>query len=879
MKPIQTLDDLMNSAVELAEQVDRWMKYPFRPHIIARMRLLAYMKHVVMKYIDNLISWGDQLFRRDTIESINEATQLYVLCAKILGERPESVPPRAMPEVQTFDDLDDKLDAFSNAMVDIELYIEPSAPPASTTGAGGSLGKMAYFCIAKNEHLVEYWDTIADRLFKIRHGMNIEGIARQLPLSEPPIDPALLAKAAAAGIDLSSIINDVTAVKPFYRFNILLQKANELCNDVKMLGSALLAALEKKDAEALALMRQVHEIHLLEAAREVKAGQADEAAETLEALKKQKDVVQLRYNYYSTRPYMNEKEKQHLDSLQLGMVFQILQGEMDTIAAVCAAVPEFKLGVPTTVGATFGGANLASVLRAVSSFLGIMAGVNNTQGAMSSVRGGYDRRSDDWKFQADSAFKELAMLDKQIAAAEIRAAITQSELGNHDLQTEKSKEIGKYLSSKYTNEELYDWMVGQIATVYFQSYQLAYDLAKKAELCYRWELGISDTSFIQFGYWDSLKKGLLSGEKLQYDLRRMDASYIEHNKRDFELTKHISVALLDPVALLSLRTTGKSTVTIPETLFDFDYPGHYFRRLKTVSLSIPGVAGPYVTINCTLRLKEHVTRMNTTGAVYECPDYAADTARFNYVPNENQAVALSGAQNDSGLFELNLRDERYLPFEGCGAVSKWDIELAEEQELRLFDYNNISDVIMHLRYTAKEDSGEFKTRAKDYLKAVIHGVKSAANAVSLVQLISARLEFPTQWHKFLHHGADGADNILALNITKEYFPFFTQGDTVKITYIDIYAKCRTTEDYVVKLSPPVGESAADIFSLSYAGATCEMHYSHKDVSAKTIDLASSPGAVWQLNFGKETAPGIYSFNCITADEVADIFIVLGYKLI
>ncbi len=37
----------------------------------------AYQKPVVMKYIDNLISWGDQLFQRDTIESINEATLLY----------------------------------------------------------------------------------------------------------------------------------------------------------------------------------------------------------------------------------------------------------------------------------------------------------------------------------------------------------------------------------------------------------------------------------------------------------------------------------------------------------------------------------------------------------------------------------------------------------------------------------------------------------------------------------------------------------------------------------------------------------------------------------------------------------------------------------
>ena len=45
-----------------------------------------------MKYLDNLIAWGDSLFRQDTIESINEATQLYVLAANLLGPQPQRRP-------------------------------------------------------------------------------------------------------------------------------------------------------------------------------------------------------------------------------------------------------------------------------------------------------------------------------------------------------------------------------------------------------------------------------------------------------------------------------------------------------------------------------------------------------------------------------------------------------------------------------------------------------------------------------------------------------------------------------------------------------------------------------------------------------------------
>ena len=95
-----------------------------------------------------------------------------------------------------------------------------------------------------------------------------------------------------------------------------------------------------------------------------------------------------------------------------------------------------------------------------------------------------------------------------------------------------------------------------------QSYQLAYDIAQRAERCFRYELGLSDSSYVQFGYWDSLKKGLLSGEKLYYDLKRLEAAYYEQNRREYELAKHISLVQLDPVALLKLRQNGECFVDI-----------------------------------------------------------------------------------------------------------------------------------------------------------------------------------------------------------------------------------------------------------------------------------------------------------------------------
>lgn len=100
--------------------ITAWSKAPFRPHLIARYRQTPYMYKAVMAYLDNLIAWGDSLFREDTGESINEATQLYVIAANILGTRPQEIPAKGTVGVQTYAKLRGQLDPFSNALQNLE---------------------------------------------------------------------------------------------------------------------------------------------------------------------------------------------------------------------------------------------------------------------------------------------------------------------------------------------------------------------------------------------------------------------------------------------------------------------------------------------------------------------------------------------------------------------------------------------------------------------------------------------------------------------------------------------------------------------------------------------------------------------------------------
>ena len=126
----------------------------------------------------------------------------------------------------------------------------PAGIPAGTEILPG-IGKTLYFCIPRNDKLLAYWDTVADRLFKIHNSLNLQGVFQQLPLYDPPIDPALLVRAAAAGLDVSAIVSGLNQPLPLVRFQFLVSKGDEICQEVKALGAGLLAAIEKQDNESL----------------------------------------------------------------------------------------------------------------------------------------------------------------------------------------------------------------------------------------------------------------------------------------------------------------------------------------------------------------------------------------------------------------------------------------------------------------------------------------------------------------------------------------------------------------------------------------------------------------------------------------------------
>ncbi|MEO5997026.1 MAG: hypothetical protein ABIN89_09820, partial [Chitinophagaceae bacterium] len=834
-KEIDTSNSLENLFASLQpntpdKEITQWREKPFQPHVIARGRPSAYMKNVVMKYIDNLLAWGDYLFKQDTIETLNYATQLYVLAAHMAPSL-EMIPKQGRMKPETYNSLLNKWDAFGNAMVELELvapFSHQITLPAVNMGGSNEVAtanifgfaSSLYFCIPNNPKLIGYRDTIADRLYKIRHCQNIDGVFRMPPLWDPPIDPTLLVAAANRGLSPENIVNDLNTSLPNCRFTYLKQKAIDLCNEVKSLGNLLLAVFEKGDAEAIAVMRAAHESDMHKLLIEVKKMQVDEANSALEGLQQNRLTTEYRLRHYlqlmgedlSKIPALGSAfseladpvvmtfvesglkliadEHEEMDKASSAIFWQQISGVVEALSGIAHALPDTMASV--VVGyIEHGGSHLGHAASAASKVLQMISSQYSYESARAQKKAGFRRQLQDRILQANQAGYECMQIDKQITGQQIRIKLANQEITNQQKMINHSAEVEAFIKNKFTNEALYKWMKGQLKTNYHQLYNLACDCTNKAVRAFCFETGLTSFPALDNGNWDASHHGLLAGEKLFLGLKKLEAAYHENRRHDFEITKHISLQELNPLALIELRETGHCEFKIPEIMFDMDFPGHYMRRIKTVAISIPCIAGPYTGVNATLSLLEHTYRLRpiaTSKSDYRQKMAEDDdrfvTARIPINSIATSSIATSSGQHDSGVFELNFKDERFMPFEGAGLISNWRLEFPEFRQLR---YDKISDIILHCGYTSKYGGDKLKKIANDSVTEYIKTIDELSQREGLFALFDVKNDFPNEWYKALVLPLGIGGRVMELGNLSQKLPFFTKNAGIKnIKVRDIY---------------------------------------------------------------------------------------------
>ncbi len=493
---VERLRDILTDEVAIA----LYKRDPFNPWAIARRRISAFQKTLVMKYVDNLLDWADSLFSQFTMESVNEARMLYIMASDVLGPRPTKLGncgADALP--RTYDEIGPLLDGSKEILVELETWMlgarvakgtarvgtaevpkyaiehaavvhaverskppfslldttagghvfapasastvqmfvapQPSAAPATppdraptpehveagmfrgmgwnqarTASWGPALGNASLktvdklggrsfdhawregfsdrmggfgwsilrqispaFCVPANADLLAFWDRVEDRLYKIRHCMDIDGRKRSLALFAPPIDPMELVAMKAAGLSLDDVLGVTNGDLPPYRFLYLIERAKSFASSLSGFGAALLSALEKKDGEHLNRVRLAQQMNLAQLTTQIRQLDIQTAAESLEAIQRQQAAAQYRSDFYAGLISQDRNGWEMAESISRHTASGIKTGAVSAalLASVLGLIPQ--LGSPFAM--KYGGVELHASLHSFAEATGMVAGI------------------------------------------------------------------------------------------------------------------------------------------------------------------------------------------------------------------------------------------------------------------------------------------------------------------------------------------------------------------------------------------------------------------------------------------------------------------------------------------------------------------------
>lgn len=730
---------------------------------------------VTLHYCDTLLEWGSHLMRRwNSPEAFQQARLLFDTVARITGRRPRSVlleVPNAPPTVSSF---------------------EPATPPL-------------------NPRLLAIYERTADQLGLIHACADAERIKNgRLNADAHYFADRGLREDWHNNADCCAGIAECCNQRSPYRFTFLLQKALELAGGVREFGAALLAAYEKGDAEYVASLRAEHERELSTLQLAIRQEQWRDADWQIQALQQTKDLNQTNLVYFTGlyQSGMVNDEIQHEVLATTALQTRTGAGAVQAVGEAMKVIPDLFVGFPCNDSQVPIGTKLAGVFETIARVMNVFADIQSSTAALDLTLAGWQRRSDEWLHQTQTLPIEIEQIELQILGAQRRRDVALRELNNLQRQIEHSVEIMDFLRDKFTADQLYLWMQKETSALHHRMYDLALCAARQAERAFNFERGHTTRRFVPERVWDTLHEGLLAGERLEFALRHMEKAYCDENVREHELTKHISLRLHFPGAYLRLRTTGYCEIEIPEWMFDLDYPGHYMRRIKNVALTLPCITGPYTGVHCRLTLLSSETRIEPTlrpPPLHCCRDHkqrsdyeaCPDDPRMVRQYAARECIATSSGQNDSGLFELNFRDDRYLPFEYLGAISRWRIELPPENNY--FDLESLSDVIVHLNYTSREG---------DPL------LRRAANAAAQRHLpaegwsfFDIRNDFPDSWQHFRDSQRRQVEaHPLDFTLRRDFLPFVPGNPNRVVSEIALVFE---TEDCVLGGCSEVGVLTGD----------------------------------------------------------------------
>ncbi|WP_118985524.1 neuraminidase-like domain-containing protein [Photorhabdus sp. CRCIA-P01] len=678
------------------------------PDAVAQHDPMHYKVSSFMRTLDLLIARGDHAYRQLERDTLNEAKMWYMQAQHLLGDKPY------LPLSTTWSDprLDRAADITTqNAYSSSIVALRQSTPALLSLRSANTLTDL--FLPQINEVMMNYWQTLAQRLYNLRHNLSIDGQPLYLPIYATPADPKALLSAAVATSQGGGKLPE--SFMSLWRFPHMLENARGMVSQLIQFGSTLQNIIERQDAEALNALLQNQAAELILTNLSIQDKTIEELDTEKAALEKSKAGAQSRFDSYSKLYDENinagENQAMTLRASAAGLTTAV---QASRLAGAAADL------VPNIFGFAGGGSRWGAIAEATGYVMEFSANVMNTEADKISQSETYRRRRQEWEIQRNNAEAELKQIDAQFKSLAVRREAAVLQKTSLKTQQEQTQSQLAFLQRKFSNQALYNWLRGRLAAIYFQFYDLAVARCLMAEQAYRWELNDNSERFVKPGAWQGTYAGLLAGETLMLSLAQMEDAHLKRDKRALEVERTVSLAEIyaglpkdkGPFSLAQeieklvnagsgsagsgnnnlafgtgtdTKTSLQASISLADLKIREDYPASLgkIRRIKQISVTLPALLGPYQDVQ----------------AILSYGDKAG-------LANGCEALAVSHGMNDSGQFQLDFNDGKFLPFEGI-VIDQGTLTLSfpnastPDKGKQATMLKTLSDIILHIRYTIK----------------------------------------------------------------------------------------------------------------------------------------------------------------------------------
>ncbi|MFW9078176.1 neuraminidase-like domain-containing protein [Pseudomonas sp. P2757] len=672
---------------------------PNDPDAIGYCAPIHFMIAIFLQYIQRLIEEGDDLFRRLDYDSMVRAGLVYSMALRMIGEQTATQTastwtPKTLEQLLTATKGRNALRAFEAG-----LELSLADIPLSMTGQlHQDLTGSDVFKPGLNQRPAELSALLKSRLDHLRSNRTIEGHELTLPIFSRMGDPKELLIAQGNGtLGTSRGVGGQIQIVP-YRFQTVFDLALAIVDYLAQLEDQLRNWLDMRDRHELEELMQKQAIELADYTRSIHQTRIEELESTIASLRQSEGMFNERVQHYErlVREGVSAGENRVIEKNRDAR--QIAKG-----AAALETVGAALRLIPTIFGPSFGGADPSAPVYTGARLLQMIAEEWRGEAEEAGINEAYRRRAEEWALEHRQSQAQVRVLREQVAAQEHAIRAARTSLEQADVANTQAKEIYRFYKGRATGPDLSNWVLGQLKSLLYQAYDLAFDQCKRAERSWQYEKGDFDARFIRHDTWNDTRHGFTCAAALKLSLFQMAAARIQSNERQIELTKTFSLKQYVPAANWDdFIRSGILKFDLTETAFAEDFPGLYCRQLFGITCTFPGLLGPYENLRATLTQISSSTMLTADINTFLYLHDGTGTAGSMVVNlRPHQQIGLSSGLNDTGVVDP-VPSDRLMPFEGTGCHANYELKFARPgtPSQRAF-LDSLTDIILKVDYRAR----------------------------------------------------------------------------------------------------------------------------------------------------------------------------------